>query len=192
MLRRAFAAFLQEQASSYDELLWLRLAGQTAGSIWDDESWYLLSESLARSARQTGALSLLPFALSDLGGSLVRSGELEQGRALTAEMRDVSEMLRTGITPYVTLACAAYKGDRAELNALTAATAADATRRGEGAGLTFIHYATAILHNGLGEYPQALAAARQATDDLHGERFRNWALAELSPGPDAPARAVRA
>ena len=85
--RRAFAAFLQEQASSYDELLWLRLAGQTAGSIWDDESWYLLSESLVRSARQTGALSLLPFALSNLGGSLVRSGELEQGRALTAEIR---------------------------------------------------------------------------------------------------------
>ena len=32
-------------------------------------------------------------------------------------------------------------------------------RRGEGQGLAFIHWVTAVLHNGLGRYQEALAAA---------------------------------
>ena len=38
-------------------------------------------------------------------------------------------------------------------------------RRGEGQGLTFIHWATAVLYNGLGRYEEALAAAQQAAED---------------------------
>ena len=40
----------------------------------------------------------------------------------------------------------------------------DATARGEGRAITGIEYATAHLHNGLGHYPEALAAARSASE----------------------------
>ena len=55
-------------------------------------------------------------------------------------------------------------------------------RRGEGQGLTFIHWATAVLHNGLGRYEEALAAAQQAAEDpLEVRRALGaaWGLVEL-------------
>jgi DNA-binding CsgD family transcriptional regulator len=51
--------------------------------------------------------------------------------------------------------------------------------RGEGRGLTFIHWVTAVLYNGLGCYEEALAAARQAGEDIHASWWRNWGLVEL-------------
>ena len=51
--------------------------------------------------------------------------------------------------------------------------------RGEGEGLTFIRWATAVLHNGLGGYEEALAAAQPAVEDIHASWWRNWGLVEL-------------
>jgi DNA-binding CsgD family transcriptional regulator len=38
---------------------------------------------------------------------------------------------------------------------------------------------TAVLHNGLGRYEEALAAAQQAGEDTHASWWRNWGLVEL-------------
>jgi DNA-binding CsgD family transcriptional regulator len=46
-------------------------------------------------------------------------------------------------------------------------------------GLSLAHYTSAVLHNGLGRYPDALAAADQASANRHELGFANWALAEL-------------
>ena len=43
----------------------------------------------------------------------------------------------------------------------------EVVRRGEGQGVTFIHWATAVLYNGLGRYEEAFAAAQQAGEDPH-------------------------
>jgi DNA-binding CsgD family transcriptional regulator len=63
----------------------------------------------------------------------------------------------------------------------------DATARGEGRILGMAGYATAVLNNGLGRYPAALAGARLACehDDLG---YFNWSLAELvEAGPRSGA-----
>jgi DNA-binding CsgD family transcriptional regulator len=52
-------------------------------------------------------------------------------------------------------------------------------RRGEGVGLTFIHFVTAVLYNGLGRYQDALAAAQRTDDDPHEHLFSMWAAVEL-------------
>jgi DNA-binding CsgD family transcriptional regulator len=52
-------------------------------------------------------------------------------------------------------------------------------RWGEGQALTFIHWVTAVLYNGLGRYEEALAAAQQAVEDTHASWWRNWGLVEL-------------
>ena len=36
----------------------------------------------------------------------------------------------------------------------------DVGRRGEGEGLTFVHWAAAVLYNSLGHYEEALAVAQ--------------------------------
>ena len=63
------------------------------------------------------------------------------------------------------LALAAFQGREAEAVPLIEASHEELVRRGEGQGLTFIHWATAVLYNGLGRYEEALAAAQQAVED---------------------------
>lgn len=55
----------------------------------------------------------------------------------------------------------------------------DTLARGEGAGLTYVHWARAVLYNGLGWYEEALAEARQAAEDSPLPSFTYWAMAEL-------------
>jgi DNA-binding CsgD family transcriptional regulator len=52
------------------------------------------------------------------------------------------------------------------------------TRRGEGAGLSFIDWAESVLYNGLGRYAEALPAARQVVDNTELVPL-NWAMPEL-------------
>ena len=51
-------------------------------------------------------------------------------------------------------------------------------RRGEG-GLTFVRWVTAVLHNGLGHYEEALAAQRAGDEETNASWWRNWGLVEL-------------
>jgi DNA-binding CsgD family transcriptional regulator len=52
-------------------------------------------------------------------------------------------------------------------------------RRGEGAGLSFLQWADAVLCNSLGRYEEALAAAQRASEDSPAVIFASWALVEL-------------
>ena len=45
--------------------------------------------------------------------------------------------------------------------------------------MTYAHWAAAILDNGLGRYDEALAAARQASEDTPELYVSMWALPEL-------------
>jgi DNA-binding CsgD family transcriptional regulator len=81
--------------------------------------------------------------------------------------------------PYGALGLAAFRGREAEAAVLIEAGAKDARRRGEGEGLSFVQWATAMLCNGLGRYEEALAAAQLASEDCQVQWWANWALAEL-------------
>ncbi|HKC20872.1 MAG TPA: helix-turn-helix transcriptional regulator, partial [Gaiellaceae bacterium] len=50
---------------------------------------------------------------------------------------------------------------------------------GEGLGVQYAHWATAILSNGLGHYENALASARQAAEMTPNLFVAGWALVEL-------------
>ena len=47
----------------------------------------------------------------------------------------------------------------------------DVRRRGEGVGLSYTHWAAALLGNGLGRYEQALADAQQASEGSPGDPY---------------------
>jgi ATP/maltotriose-dependent transcriptional regulator MalT len=52
-----------------------------------------------------------------------------------------------------------------------------------------IHWVTAVLHNGLGRYGEALAAAQQVGEDINASWWGNWGLVELI---EAAARSGKA
>jgi hypothetical protein len=60
-----------------------------------------------------------------------------------------------------------FEGREAEGFQLIEAATREVVSRGEGHGLTFIHWVTAVLHNGLSHYEQALAEAQKAREDAH-------------------------
>jgi hypothetical protein len=62
---------------------------------------------------------------------------------------------------------AAMRGNQAVLTLLIEAALAAAEAGGQGGAATQAHWAAAILHNGLGRYADALAAAERATRDAH-------------------------
>jgi len=107
------------------------------------------------------------------------AGDFTQAASLAAEAESVTEAMGSSIAPYGALAVAAFRGREAEAAVLIEAGTKDAERRGEGEGLSFVQWATAVLCNGLARYEQALAAAQQACEDSRVQWFSNWSIAEL-------------
>jgi DNA-binding CsgD family transcriptional regulator len=105
---------------------------------------------------------------------------------MEVEAESVTEVIGSSLAPYGALSLAAFRGREADVSHLAETAIKDVERRGEGEGLSFVHWARAVLYNGLGRYEHALAAARQATSYPPSLWFGNWALAELI---EAAARA---
>jgi DNA-binding CsgD family transcriptional regulator len=75
---------------------------------------------------------------------------------------------------------AAFRGRESEAIALIDESRGDATRRGEGIGISVLDWAQAVLYNGLGRYDEACVAALRAIEyphDLGGPV--NWGVVEL-------------
>jgi DNA-binding CsgD family transcriptional regulator len=179
ILKRAVSAFRGPGIPDDEGLKWLSRACGAAQNLWDYENWDVLSARQLQLARDAGALTALPIVLSMRAGLLVAAGEFDAAAALVAERESVTEATGTGIAPYGALTLAAVRGREAEALALIRTGTRDVMRRGEGAGLSYIQWGTAVLCNGLGRYGQARAAAQHASEDSPVIWFTIWALPEL-------------
>jgi DNA-binding CsgD family transcriptional regulator len=182
-LRRALDAFWQEGEPTEDDMRWLWLACPVAPEpiapdLWEDETWDRLSGRAVTMAREAGALTVLPIALTARAGVHVHAGEFSAADALVDEADAISAATGNAPLRYTSLLLAAWRGDSTRAQELTEAAFADAAGSGEGRAIGLAEHASAVLHNGLGEYPVALAAARRACehDDVG---FFGWSLAEL-------------
>ncbi len=183
-LSRALRAYRDEER----QLDWLSVAYDLAAmDLWDDEAWFELASSQAELARATGTLTLLPFALDYLAGLHVQAGDMSVAGRLLAEAEGLDLGMRAETLPYIPLRIAAWRGEASTVSALLEVMTRDARSRGEGCAITAAEYATALLHNGLGQYELALDAAQKATaaDDI---ATSSWALYELV---EAAARSGR-
>ena len=150
-----------------------------AMDLWDDEAWLELATSQAGLARGTGALVLLPYALDYLAGLHIHAGDLAMASSLATESTNLQLGGRADTLPYMPLRLAAWRGQETAATELFGVMIRGAHARGEGCAITGAHYAMAILHNGLGQYDQALEAARKAAvaEEI---ATSSWALAELA------------
>src|SRR5262245_42006137 len=177
-LRSALADFGADMSAEEE----LRLSWHAASSaflLWEDDRLELLSERYVRLARETGALSELPLALTVRAFTLLFAGDLAAAASLIDEVEAAKDATGIGLAPYAALGLAALRGDEARASALIEATKEDVTRRGEGAGITFAEWANAALNNGLGRYDEALVAGRNATAYDKDLALLCWALVEL-------------
>jgi hypothetical protein len=182
-LRQALSAF-GSGMSADEELRWLWLTTLAALHLWDDERWDMLSTRYVELAREAGALSELPFALSTRSMMLLFVGDVATATALTDEGRAVIDATGSQFAPYAAMGLAALQGRQAGVSALIEATTSDVALRGEGIAMSVAEWANALLYNGLGRYPEAMRAAQQALHyqeypGMHYPGIANWAAAEL-------------
>ena len=186
LLKRAVQAFRREDAPGFR---WLWLAEEAAIETWDHESWRELAARELRIVREAGALTVLPLALSANIVALIFGGELGAAASLLDEVKIVTEATGTQLAPYGALILAAWAGRESELRALVEATTKDAVPRGEGIGVSTAQWTDALLHNGLGHYERAAAAAGRVLESpARLDATINWALPELV---EAAARCER-
>ena len=179
IIRAALAAFGKDDIGTEERLRWLWLAGRAAGYIWDYENWDALTGKQVRSARDFGALSVLPLTLSTRAGVELFAGNLAEATSLIAEGDAIIDATNGRSVPYGPLALVAFRGRETDATALIRTSAEDFIARGEGMGLTLTQWAAAFLHNGLARYDQALAAAEQAAEDPRELWFSPWTMVEL-------------
>jgi DNA-binding CsgD family transcriptional regulator len=162
-----------------DKLRWYWVADVVAQHVWDDDRWQLLTDQHVQLARDVGALSELPMALSARGFILLFAGELVEAAALVDELQAAMEATGINLAPYARLGLEAFRGRQSETAALVDATIEDVSLRGEGNGIAVAQWATAVLNNGVGDYQTAMIAAQRATHHPGEIVSPTWALVEL-------------
>lgn len=177
LLKRAMDEYLLEEAAGSAVARWHDITSRVSLDLFDQDTYASLTARQLESIRATGALTLLPIALSTYAGLCVTSGRFSQ----VAEVLEEADLITTAtgapmqrlINPYL----AAYRGQEHLCREHVRATIEAATSRGEGIAVAVALYSAAILHNGLGQYAEALTAAITAADyDDIG--MCGWALVE--------------
>jgi DNA-binding CsgD family transcriptional regulator/tetratricopeptide (TPR) repeat protein len=164
-MRRALDALKRAGEGAGTQWFWLAFPivhESLVHEVWDDDGWDVISLHARRLATERGALTLLPATLLSRAGANMEKGAFADAKSFVDEANAMS--IATGYAPlkYHRLALSAWCGDEAEAGRLIAAALQAGATRGEGRIAGLAGYGSAILHNGLGEYRTALAAARSA------------------------------
>jgi DNA-binding CsgD family transcriptional regulator len=177
VLRQAIGTFADPDVPVAERLRWSWWVPVASLPLWDSEGYRLIVPPL-QLARDAGAFDQLPMLLNVLAVATALRGDLAAAASLVAEADAVREATGAHLVAYAAMVLAAFRGSQAEAVRLIEATLEQAAAVGQGAAVTWALWVAAVLHNGLGRYQEALAAARQAA----GHRLvylSMWALPEL-------------
>ena len=178
-LRRAVNAFLGGQASREEWLQWGILAQMATMAVWDFDGWVAVSTRHVELARASGALAPLSIALNGRGQVATHCGDFGKATSLAAEKDVVNEVTGIRLASICDLLLAGYRGRPEEATSLFTAATEDSIARGEGGAVQLASWAAAVLHNGLGHYAEALAAAEPVTAENYQPLATQLVLPEL-------------
>ena len=162
--------------------------------MWDDEAWDAISARFVQVARDAGALSVLPLALTTRTGAHLFAGRLAVASSLVERAGGgANEATGASQAPYAALTLAAFQGREAEAAPLIETATDKLVRRGEEQGLTFIHWAIAVLGGTAG--PAPLERWRERRSKPPRNRLRSglqrgdWSNSSRRPSVDDAPRA---
>jgi DNA-binding CsgD family transcriptional regulator len=174
---RALAA-LHAEGFRRENLVWWLLACELALERWEADVCEEIASAVGRVARESGGLRLLPFGLSHSAAHRLYLGEFGVAEQLLEEAETIRAATRSPYFVTASVLLAAWRGDRETTSKLCEAAVDVGRARGEGFAIELAEWATAVLHNGLGEYADAATAAQRAYDlDVLG--FGGLVLPEL-------------
>ena len=195
LLRRATAVLVNEASPAQENLRWGWRTLLPPILLWDEGSWHAISARHLREARDAGALARLPIDLIDWGNCETWCGDFGAAAVTIAEADAITKATGTRMAPYAELLLSALRGQEDALP-LIESTIRDAGAGGQGLGVQFAEWVSAILFNGLGRYDRALASAQRAAEQAPQLHVSPWASTELveaavhSGKPDVAAGAL--
>jgi DNA-binding NarL/FixJ family response regulator len=164
LLRRATASMVNEASPGQENFRWSRTTTISAKLLWDEDSWHAISARYLREARDAGALARLPIDLADWAIFVTSCGDFGAAAVAIAEADAITKATGTNMAPYAQMVLAAFRGQRDALP-LIESTIRDAGTSGQGLGVQWAEWASAILFNGLARYDRALASAQRAAEE---------------------------
>jgi RNA polymerase sigma factor (sigma-70 family) len=192
VLKQAIEAFRADDVGVDERLRWSWVAGAAAGVIWDYENWDVLTAREEALARDAGALTVLPVALSVRAGVRALAGDIAEAGFLVDRVQVVTDASDNRRFPNAALLVAAFRGEEREAFQLAEAITEDSSARGEGLALAVASWATAVLCNGLGRYEDAFRAATDALEDPNDLWYSGWAMVELIEAASRTGKEERA
>jgi DNA-binding CsgD family transcriptional regulator/tetratricopeptide (TPR) repeat protein len=177
ILRGALVA-MTDGVSAGQDARRLVLAYGTAHYIWEDALAETLGARCETIVRDSGALSDMAVWLSAPIMTALLEGRHAAAAALVEEIRAITAAIGNNLHAHPIMFYLAVRGDEREATAFINTARTEAYRRGEGFAVSCAEWTTALLHNGLGHYPQALGAL-QGSEHLWQMGYSNWALVEL-------------
>ncbi|MBP2339057.1 DNA-binding CsgD family transcriptional regulator [Saccharothrix coeruleofusca] len=195
---RAAVPLLRKVLVDDDRALWTErpaLAVMLVGELWDPHTHVDITEWLVKTGRDTGSAPVLRLALAQVASCNALQGNLGRATEAVAEEEAIADAIGGPPMLYPRLHLAAMRGRRDDALQQFETARATATRQGAGHLIANVHWAEAVLGNGLTDYPAALAAARRAVE--HGDLvLAGLALPELveaavrGGAPDVAAAAL--
>ncbi|MDT8913153.1 AAA family ATPase [Amycolatopsis sp. PS_44_ISF1] len=173
--------------------MWTRhpaLASMISTELWDHDTSSDIAEWLVKAGRESGSPWLLRLAFAQRATAATFAGDLGLALAAVAEEEAIADAAGEPPLLYPRLQLAALRGRREEAQELLR-TAADLDGAAQ---VTNRHWTSALLYNGVADYPAALASARAATghDDLFLTGIALPELVEAAVHCHEPAEAARA
>jgi DNA-binding CsgD family transcriptional regulator len=179
LLRRAAQVFAEEEITREEGQRWGWVATCAAILVWEEEHYHAIVVRQLQSAREAGLLVDLPIWVQATAIQAVWRGDFTAAASLIAEADAITEATGSGFTRYATVMLASFRGAEAEARPLVDAVINDAKATGQGEGIQWSQWVSAVLDNGLGRYENALAEAQQASEQAPELFVSVWALVEL-------------
>ena len=178
LLRRATDVLANEASPAQENLRWGWRPLLPPILLWDEDGWHAVIARYVREARDAGALARLPIDLADWAIFSTWCGDFAAAAVAIGEADAITKATGTHIAPYAQLLLSALRGQE-DASPLIESTIRDAGTGGQGLGVQFAEWVSAILFNGLARYDRALASARRAADETPQVQFSPWASTEL-------------
>jgi DNA-binding CsgD family transcriptional regulator/tetratricopeptide (TPR) repeat protein len=178
LLKRAIQEFLRQDAAGTIEPRWYDMATRVTLDLFDHDAFERISARQLELLRNAGTLALLPVGLGTRAAADVFHGRFSDAAAHLSEAEAITTAIEGPLLRRSDPLLVAYRGQEQRCREIVQATTdGGAIEHGQGFSIAAGLFAVAVLHNGLGQYAEALKACQAAVqyDDL---AVAGYALAE--------------
>ena len=167
--RAAVTALLADDLDPAVGLRWFALGTAAAGSLWDDQATFDLSDRWVKMARAAGAFTTLPVALAFHAVSESMAGHFREADTRWALMLEVLTMSCgpgvLGVNSRSNGLLLAYRGHLTEARATGLAQVRESAERGQGGPADIGRYIVAMADLFGGDYAAAMSYAETVIEN---------------------------